>query len=321
VSLRRLVFRVTCGALALAGAGGACAQDFSSKPIRIFAGSAGGSADFSSRLIAQGLAASLGQPPIIDNRGGIVDVRALLVVKSPPDGLTLMFTSAAMWLAPFLRDKVPFDPLKDFTPIVLTTMSPTVLVVHPSLPAKSVKELIAFAKARPGQLNYAVGSLNASSHLAGELFKTMAGINLVVVPYKGSGPQITGVLSGEVPITFASAAAVAPHLKDGRLRALAITSPQRSVLAPELPTVAASGLPGYELVSRYGLMGAAKTPDAIVSRLNREVVQFITQPDIRQTFMDSGVEVIGSSPKEFAAAISHEMTTLGKVMKDAGFRE
>ena len=224
-------------------------------------------------------------------------------------------------LAPFLRDKVSYDPVKDFAPITLTTRSPTVLVVNPSVPAHSVKDLIALAKAKPGALNIAVGGSGTASHLATELFKAMAGVNMVVVPYKGSGPVIVALLGGEVLVTFSNAAAVAPHVKSGKLRALAVTSAQRSPLAPELPTVAASGLPGYESMSIYGMLAPAKIPVPIINRLNREIVQFLNQPEVKQKFLSSGVETVGNSPKEFAAAIKSDMSKLGKVIRDAGIRD
>jgi tripartite-type tricarboxylate transporter receptor subunit TctC len=233
----------------------------------------------------------------------------------------LLLYGSPIWLAPFLRDKVAYDPVKDFAPITLTTRSPTVLVVNPSVAAHSVKDLIALAKAKPGAINIAVGGSGTASHLATELFKAMAGVNMVVVPYKGSGPVITALLGGEVLMTFSNAAAIAPHVKSGRLKALAVTSAQPSPLAPELPTVAASGLPGYESTSIYGMLAPAKTPAPIITRLNQDIVKFLVQPEVKQKFLNSGVETVGNSPREFAAAIRSDMTKLGKVIKDAGIRE
>ena len=181
--------------------------------------------------------------------------------------------------------------------------------------------LIALATARPGELNYASGPSGSTAHLTAELFKAMAGVNMVVVPYKGSGPVIVALLGGEVLVTFSNAAAVAPHVKSGKLRALAVTSAQRSPLAPELPTVAASGLPGYESMSIYGMLAPAKIPVPIINRLNREIVQFLNQPEVKQKFLSSGVETVGNSPKEFAAAIKSDMSKLGKVIRDAGIRD
>jgi tripartite-type tricarboxylate transporter receptor subunit TctC len=307
-------------AIALAAAVGASAQEFPARSIHIFSGSPGGTADFSLRLIAQGLASSLGQPVIIENRGGIIDVRAVQVAKSQPDGYTLIYTTGALWLAPYLRDNVPFDPIRDYTPITLTSTAPNVLVVHPSLPVKNVKELIALVKAHPGTINYAVGQIASATHLAGELFKEMAGIDMAVVAYKGSVPQLTAVASGEVPVTFATLA-VEPFLKSGRLKALAVTSAKPSSLAPGIPTVAEAGVPGYQMDVIYGLLGPAKLPEAVVGRLNREIVRVLAQPDVRQKYLDSGVEVVGSTPIELGAAIKREMTTLGKVIKDTGMHE
>jgi len=292
------------------------------KPIRIITSEPGGGVDFAARLMAPALTGTLGQQVIVENRGGAGGaIAADRVARASPDGHTLLLYGSPIWLAPFLRDKVTYDPVKDFAPITLTTRSPTVLVVNPSVAAHSVKELVALAKAKPGAINIAVGGSGTASHLATELFKATAGVNMVVVPYKGSGPVITALLGGEVLMTFSNAAAIAPHVKSGKLRALAVTSAQPSPLVPDLPTVAASGLPGYESTSIYGVLAPAKTPTPIIMRLNLELVRFLMQPDVKQKFLNSGVETVGNTPREFAAAIKSDMNKLGKIIKDAGIRE
>ncbi len=292
------------------------------KPIRIITSEPGGGVDFAARLMAPALTGTLGQQVIVENRGGAGGaIAADRVARASPDGYTLLLYGSPIWLAPFLRDKVTYDPVKDFAPITLTTRSPTVLVVNPSVAAHSVKELVALAKAKPGAINIAVGGSGTASHLATELFKATAGVNMVVVPYKGSGPVITALLGGEVLMTFSNAAAIAPHVKSGKLRALAVTSAQPSPLVPDLPTVAASGLPGYESTSIYGVLAPAKTPTPIIMRLNLELVRFLMQPDVKQKFLNSGVETVGNTPREFAAAIKSDMNKLGKIIKDAGIRE
>ena len=301
---------------------GVAAQDYPNKPIRIVTSAPGGGVDFAARLIAPALTERFGQQVIVENRGGAGGmVAAQTVARAPPDGYTLLLYGSPIWLAPYLRKSVPYDPVKDFQPITLTTRSPTILVVHPSVAANSVKDLIALAKAKPGALNVAIGGSGTSSHLATELFKSRAAIDIVLVPYTGTGPAVSAVLGGEVRVMFANTAVAAPHVKSGKLRALAVTSTQPSALAPGVPTVATSGLPGYESVSIYGMLAPAKTPAAIISRLNQEVVRFLVTPQVKEKFLQSGVEVVASSPKEFAAAIKSDMTTLGKVIKEAGIRE
>ncbi len=313
-----------CGQNPATGSGQAAStssgQAFPNKPIRIITGEPGGGLDFAARLIAQGIAAPLGQTVVVDNRGGgtvLVD----MLVRAPPDGHTLLLHASNIWLAPLLRDHVQYDPLRDLLPVTLTSMAPNILVAHPALPANSVKELIALAKTRPGALNYSSGSTGSTSHLAAELFKFMAGVNLVRIPYKGSGPAITSLIAGEVQVMFSSAGGVTPHIKSGRLKALAVSSAQPSALFPDLPTVAAAGLPGYESVSVAAIFAPAKTPALVINRLNREVVGFLRTPDAGQRFLSSGVETVGSSPAQLSATMKSDIARLGKVIKDAGIRE
>jgi tripartite-type tricarboxylate transporter receptor subunit TctC len=301
---------------ALLLAGFASAQSYPVKPIRIVVTGAGSGGDFAARLISQGVSPALGQQMIVDNRGS-GNLPAEIVAKSPPDGHTLCLSAAPLWITPFLR-KTPYDPVADFAPVTLVVTSPNILVVHPSLPARSVKELIALIRARPGDLNYATSGIGGSGFLAAELFKSMSRTDMVRVNYKSGGLAITEVMSGAVQLFFANAGAVAPHMKSGRLRALAVTSAQPSPLLPGLPTVAAGGLPGYELVSVQGLFAPARTPEAVIARLNQEIVPYLRRADIREKFFSAGMEPLGGPPEELAATVKSEMNRLGKVIKATG---
>ena len=294
------------------------AQSYPAKPIRIVAPGAGGSGDFAARLIAQGLAGSLGQQVVVDNRGGVIPAET--VAKAPADGYTLLLHGSSIWLTPLLQKNVSYDPLKDFAPITLTNRSPNILVVHPAVPASTVKELIALAKARPGKLNYSSGSTGGSSFLAPELFKAMAGVNIVRIAYKSDTQEITDLISGEVQLTFGAIAALVPHIRSGRLKALAVTSAEPSTLLPDLPTIAATGLPGYEAVSILGVWAPADTPAGIINLLNRKIVAVFDQADVKEKFISTGVETVGSSPGEFSARIRSEMVKWAKVFRDAGIR-
>lgn len=303
--------------LMMLGAGVASGQNYPNKLIRIITAAPGSANDWGARLIAQEVAPSLGQQMIVENRGGL---GAEVVAKAPPDGYTLLFYGGSVWLLPFLRDNVPWDPVKDFAPVTLALSSPNIVVVHPSLPVKSVKELIALARARPGELNYAAGTIGASPHLSTELFKAMAGVDIVRVGYKGTGPSVIALVGGEVHLMFAGLGSVAPHVKSGRLRALAVTSAQPSALVPGLPTVSAS-LPGYEATSILGIFAPAKTPAAIINRLHQEIVRAISRNEVKERLFNAGVEVVGSSPEEFATTVKVDMARMGKVIRDAGIHE
>ena len=293
-------------------------QDFPAKTIRIIASGAGGGQDFVARLIGPGMAAALGQPVVVENRAGGI-VSSEIVAKAPPDGYTLLITGTSFTVVPLLQD-TPFDPVKDFAPVTVVDRAPNVLVVHPSLPIKSVKELIALAKARPGDMNYAAGSTGSASHLAAELFKSMAGINIVHIPYKGSGAAIIALLGGQVQLSFATTSSIAVHIKSGKLRAVAVTSLQPSTLVPGLPSIAASGLPGYEVDDYHGILAPARTPPAIIKRLHEEILAIVKRPEISEKLFSAGLEAVGSSPAEFAAKIKAEMASMGKVIKEAGIR-
>jgi tripartite-type tricarboxylate transporter receptor subunit TctC len=307
---------LAAGAAALCGA--VDAQEYPARPVRIVTSAVGGTTDLVARFIAQGLTASLGQQVIVDNRPtGIIP--ADIVVKAPSDGYTLLFSGSSLWMMPLLQ-KVPFDPVKDLVPITLATSTPNLVVVHPAVPAKTIKELIALARAKPGALNYGSGATGAASHLAAELFKYMAQVNIVRVPYKGQGPAVLGLLGGEVQIGFASTGSVAGHVKSGKLRALAITASKPSAVVPGLPTVAESGLSGYRSTTSAGMFAPVGTPAQRIAFLNREIVQALNKQEVKDLLFRDGSEVVGSSPQEFAASIKAEMASMGKVIKAAGIR-
>ena len=304
-------------ALAISAVGAVSAQDYPSRPVRIVTYPVGGGTDFTARLIAQQLTGLLGQPVIVDNRPGGV-IQGEILAKAPPDGYTLLLNGSALWIAPLLQD-VSYNPA-EFSPVTLATISPNVLVVHPSLPVTSVKELIAFARARPGQLNYASGPVGVPNHLAGEMLKALARVDIVRIGYKGGGPALNDLLAGQVHLLFASAGTVIPHVKSGRLRGLAVTSAQPSALVPGLPAIAASGVPGYEVVSIDAIFAPARTPAALVGRLNRDIVRVLALPDLKQKFFAAGVETVGSSPEQLGERVRSEIERFGKVIKAAGIR-
>jgi tripartite-type tricarboxylate transporter receptor subunit TctC len=267
------------------------------------------------RVIAQGLSGSLGQQLVVDNRPAVVVGE--LVAKAPADGYTLLVIGSVLWLTPFLQENAPFDPVKDFSPVSLTARSLNILVVHPSVAADSVRELIALARSKPGQLNYATGATGSSNHLAAELFKSMASLDLVRIPYKGAGPAVSDLVSGQVQLMFPTTAAGLPHVRAGRLRALGVTSLRTSALAPGLPPVAESGLPGYESVVMYAMFAPAKTPAPIVKRLHMELAQFLRTAAATERLFNAGIEAVAAPPAELAVAMRSEMTRMGKLIQDA----
>jgi tripartite-type tricarboxylate transporter receptor subunit TctC len=296
----------------------ALAQGYPSKAIRIFTTEAGGASDLPARLIAKELQASLGQPVLVDNRA-IIGVE--LVAQAAADGHTLLHYTSPLWIIPLFRSNVSWDIGRDFAPVGLTVVTPNLLVVHPSLPVKSVKELIVLAKTRPGDLNYGTSSTGSSNHLAGELFKSMAGVKIVRVAYKGGGSSINALIAGELQLAFPSAGSAMGHVKAGKLRALAVTSAEPSALTPGLPTMAASGLPGYESISYTCMFAPARTPAPIVNRLSHEVAQGLRVPAVKERLFNVGSEVVASSPSEAAATIKSEIERIRKLINDAGLRE
>jgi len=318
MSYSRIAAAVCTLGILFPGGNPAYSQAFPSKAVRIVTSQPGGGTDFAARIIAQGLLEPLGQT-IVENRpNGTITIET--VTKAAPDGHTLLLLGSSVWLLQFMQERVSWDPVRDLIPITMAMRAPNVLVVHPSLPVKTVQELVALAKKRPGALNYGTAGAAASNLLAAELFKSMAGVNLVRIPYKGTGPALNDLLGGQTQVMFPTPSSVMSHIKVGRLRALASTTAEPSALLPGLPTVAQSGLPGYEFVTPFGVFAPAKTPAAVITRLNQEIVRVLHQPQVKEKFFVVGVEVVGSTPEHMASAIKSEMARMGKVIREAGIR-
>jgi tripartite-type tricarboxylate transporter receptor subunit TctC len=307
----------------LASAQGATEANYPTRPIRMIApSSAGGPVDVMARVVAQGLGEVLGQQVVVDNRAGAAGlIGAELVATAVPDGYTIMFGfSGPLVIVPHLGGKTPYNTLKDFAPVSFAIQGPYILLVRPSLPVNSVKELIALAKQQPGKLNYASGGNGTGIHLAGELFKMAAGVNIVHVPYKGAGPGMTALLANEVDMMFNGLAPALPHVKTGKLKGLAVGGTKRSALLPELPTVAeASGL-DFNTTGWYGILAPVKTPRTIVSKLHAATVKALATPAVKDTLTRQGVETVGSTPEEFAKLIRDEWSKWEKVIKAAGLK-
>ena len=315
--------RITACTAALATAlcaATAGAQTYPTRPVHLVASEAGGGGDIIARVIGQGLTPKLGQQVVVDNRGGGV-IAGDLVAKAAPDGYTLLIYGDTLWLLPLMRARVPYDVVKDFAPITITSRAIAVLVVHPSVPVKSVKDLIALAKSKPGQLNFSSAAAGSTNHLAAELFKSMANVNIVRIPFKGSPSAQNAVMTGETHMMFPLIATAMPQIQAGRLKALAVTSLQPTALAPGLPTMAASGLPGFEAVGNYGLFAPTGTPQAIITRLNQETNAVLSRPEVKERFFTLGLEAVGTTPEELASTIKRGLTAMGKVIKDAGIRD
>ena len=316
---------ITVGALLLlaAGSGDALAQKYPARSVRLVLPFAAGSAvDMLARLYAQKMAESWGQQVLVDNRTGANGIIGMeIAARAPADGYTVgMGNIATLAINPSLYAKLPYDVLRDFAPVSYTAAITNCLVVHPSLPVKSVKELVALARARPGELNYASGGVGSAQHIPMELLKAMTGVNIVHVAYKGLTPAFNDVLAGQVPMMVSGLVTALPHHKTGRLRILATTGVKRTSAAPDLPTVAETGLPGYEADSWTGFLVPTGTPQDIIARLNAEVVRIGNLPDIRERLTGAGFEVVGSSPEAFATLIKTNIGRLGKVIRDAGIR-
>jgi tripartite-type tricarboxylate transporter receptor subunit TctC len=314
----RAAVATICATVLVLSAGMAAAQAYPTRPVRIVTAPPGGGNDFVARVIAQGLTAGLGQQIVVDNRPATV--MGELVAKASADGYTLLVGGTALWLAPFFQDNLQYDPVRDFSPISFVARSANVLVVHPSVAANTAADLINLAKAKPGQLNYATGANGASNHLAAELFKYMAGINIVRIPYKGSGPAVNDLIAGQTHMMFPTTASGMPHVRAGRLRALGVASLQRSALAPGLPTVAETGLPGFESVVMYTIFAPAKTPAPVIKRLHAELVQALKSPAASERLFNVGVEVVASTPGELASAVKSEMARMGKIIRETRLR-
>ena len=307
-------------AVGMAPSGDANAQNYPVRPIRVITAEPGGGNDFAARTIGQAISPRLGQQWVVDNRGGAGGmIAAEIAAKSAPDGYTLLVYASNIWIIPLLRRDISYS-MRDFAPITWIARSPNILVVHPSLPVSSVADLIELARSQPGRLSYASGGAGATTHLAAELFKSMAKVDIVQVAYKGNGPALIDLAGGRVHVMFATASSVAPYLKPGRLRAIAVTSTEPSVLAPGLPTVASAGLAGYESGSIYGVFAPARTPETIVRQLNAAIIAVLNTQPVRERFLASGVETVGSTPERFAEVIRADVERMSKVIKEAGIR-
>jgi tripartite-type tricarboxylate transporter receptor subunit TctC len=282
----------------------------------------GGGTDIVGRIVAQKLSEAVGQQVLPDNRGGAAgQIGTEIVAKAPPDGYTLLMAHiAAISILPSLVPKLPYDPVKDFAPISLVAIAPNLLVVHPSVPVKTVKDLVALARAKPGQLHYASPGAGTVQHLAAELFKLQAKVDMLHVPYKGSGQSIVDLVSGQVHLNFDSIPPVINHVKSGRLRAIAVTSEKRFSLLPDLPSVSEGGVPGFDMSTWWGLMAPGGTSREIVTRIHAETTKLLRQADVKEKIANVGAETVGNSPEEFGAFIRAERTKYAKIVKDANIR-
>ena len=297
------------------------AQAFPDKPVRFVVGfTPGGPSDILARAVGQKLGERWGQQVVVENRPGAGgNLAAEVVAKSAPDGYTwLLGNNSILATNHALYKKLSYDPLKDFAPVALVAVQPNILVVHPDVPAKSLQELIEFLKKNPGKLNYASSGAGAAAHLAGELFKSMAGVDIVHVPYKGAQPALTDLIAGHAQLMFATSASVIPYVKAGRLRALAVTTAQRSPSVPELPTVAQAGLPGFEATTWHGVVVPAATPAAVVQQLNRDINAVLKEKDLSERLAGLGAEVLTGTPQDFADYIAREIPKWTKVVNDSG---
>ncbi len=308
--------------LATAAFANTVAQDYPSKPVRIIVPFApGGGTDLSARIIAQKLSESLGANFVVENRPGAAGIVGTeTVAKSKPDGYTMLVVSSSHAMNPAMYEKMPYDTARDFAPISLLMSGPTLVVAHPSLPAKNARELIALAKARPGTLTFASAGHGTPPHMAGELFKALAKIDILHIPYKGNGPAYTDLMAGQVSLMFPNIATSLPYAKSGRMRAIGVGSKQRSAIAPEIPTIHESGLPGYEMSSWFGLLAPAGTPPTVASRLQQEITRIFKQADVRDKLLAQGVEPVGSTPQEFTVFLAAETTQWAKIIKSSGLK-
>jgi len=314
--------RVLLTLLALCATFSVSAQNYPAKTIRLVSPfPPGGSVDVVGRILAAKLTENLGQQVIVDNRSGASGIIGTeLVAKAPPDGYTLLINTLPLVTNEFLMPRMPYDPIRDFEPISMVTSSPSLVTVHPSVPARSVKELIALAKSKPGQLNYSAAGVGTNPHIAGELFNLLAGVNIVAVQFKGGGPADIAALSGEVAATFGNISQEVEYVKSGRLRALAVTSTTRNSALPELPTVIEAGLPGYEFLTWHGILAPKGTPAPIVKLLNEQLKKILSGPGEAKLWQDRGLDVIASSPEDFAVRLVNERKKWGDVIKKRGIK-
>ena len=300
----------------------AAAQNYPTRPVRVIVPfAAGGNTDITARAIGVRLSEVFGQQIVVENRpGGAINIGTELVAKALPDGYTILMGGATNAINMSTQAKPPYDTVRDFAPIILCVKGANVLTTHPSLPAKNLKELIALARARPGQLNFASSGLGSSNQMAGELFKVMAQVNIVHIPHKGNTPALTDTLAGNVEMMFSGVPVLVPHIQSGRLRAIAIGSLKRFVAIPDVPTFDESGLKGYEATTWFGLMAPVKTPKEIVARWNKEVDKILASPNLKSRFLNDGLEAMGGSQEEFARFILVEIDKYAKVVKASGMQ-
>ena len=319
--MKSIRFWFNAAALLLAFAAAAAAQDYPAKPVRLIVPfPPGGVNDLAARIVATQLSERLGKQFIVENRGGAGGVAGTeLAANAPKDGYTLLITSIASTVTPHLT-KLSYEPVKSFTPVSMLVSVPTVLVVHPDLPAKSVKELIALAKAKPGDLQYSSSGIGASLHLAGELFKMTAGVDILHVPFKGAGPAMIDTMGGHTKVGFGSITSAIPHIRSGKLRALGIGDKRRSAALPDVPTIDEAALPGYEAGNWIGLVAPAGTPAPVVERLHKEIAAILDTPEAQKQFANEGAEVVKISPAEFGAFMQSELAKWGRVVKESGIK-
>jgi tripartite-type tricarboxylate transporter receptor subunit TctC len=321
IVLSRVVLGTLVALLAVVAAPGAAAQAYPARPVKLVVPfPPGGPLDATGRLVAQKLTEAWGQPVVVENKPGAGgNIGADLVAKSAPDGYTILLGALSTHAVnPTLYPNMPYDAVRDFAPITLLATTPNVLVVNPSLPVNSVKELVAYAKANPGKLAFGSGSNGSAGHLAGELFKVETGTDIIHVPYKGAAPAMQALLAGDVQFMFDNLASATPQVKAGKLKALAVTTARRSPLAPELPTMAEAGLPGFDITTWYGLMAPAGTPSAIVAKWNAEVTKILNSPDVKERLAAQGAEAAPTTPDQFAAFIKAEIPKYARIVKASG---
>jgi tripartite-type tricarboxylate transporter receptor subunit TctC len=300
----------------------AAGQGYPAKPVKLMVGvPPGGPTDTVARAIAPDLSEALGQPVVIENRAGAsAMIASEIVAKAPPDGYTLAFIYITHTTNPTLMAKMPYDTLRDFAPVSMVGWQSMVLLAHPSFAANTVPELISLAKAQPGKLDYAASDAGSAPHLAGELFKMMSGTDITPVHYKGTAPALTDLLAGHIPLMFVSNVSALPHVKAGKVKALAVTGRTRAAVAPDIPTVAESGLAGYEVYGWYGIAAPARTPRPVIDRLHAEVAKIARDPKMKARLAGQGLELVGNSPEEFDAFIRAEVSTWAEVLKRAGLQ-
>ena len=319
----KMVPRVVLACFFISAAGGACAQAYPLKPVRLVSPyPPGGANDILARIIGPKLGEYLGQQIVIENRGGATgNIGADYVAKAAPDGYTILMGQASnLTINISLMSKMPYDPVKDLSPVTLVASSPNLLVVHPSLPVRTVKDLVVLAKAKPGSVNYASSGSGSAGHLAGELFKRVAHVDMVHIPYKGAAPALTDVVAGQAQLYFTSPISSTPFVRGGRLRMVAVTSLQRSPSMPDIPTIAESGYPDFEVVSWWGLLTPAATPKEIISKLHTEIVRVLALPETKAKFADQGADVASNTPEQFAAYIKSEIAKWGRLIRELGVK-